>query len=136
MHCPLGLAEDADIPGFADPVLRRRARHVVSENDRVRGMVMALQAGDAAVAGQLMIESHESLAGDFDASTPVVDALVDALVTRPGVFGARVTGGGFGGCVVALARPGSLDPGEWPGRAWRVSAADGAAVRPVARPIG
>jgi len=130
LHHPLGQAEEADIPGFFDPVLRRRARHVVSECRRVREMVGALTAGDLATVGRLLVESHRSLAVDFEVSTPVVDALVDSLVARRGVLGARMTGGGFGGCVVALTVPGSLDPTEWPGRAWRVAGADGASVRP------
>jgi len=67
----------------------------------------------------LLVESHRSLAGDFAVSTPTLDALVDRLLHTPGVFGARLTGAGFGGCVVALARPGAtgealvLSPGTW-----------------------
>ena len=92
-------------------------------------MAPALAAGDGATAGQLMLESHRSLSGDFAASTPVVDALVAEVAAVPGVHGARMTGGGFGGCVVALCEPGALDPARWPGQAWRVQACGGAAVR-------
>lgn len=67
-----------------------------------------------------MAESHASLAGDFEVSTPTVDALVSRLAATPGVHGARMTGGGFGGCVVALTEPGLLCEG------WTVQAAPGA----------
>ena len=126
---PLGLAGDDDVRGLSDPLLRARARHVVSECRRVRQMAPALAAGDGVTAGRLMVESHRSLAGDFAASTPVVDALVAEVMSLPGVHGARMTGGGFGGCVVALCEPGALDPSRWPGRAWRVHPCDGASVR-------
>lgn len=128
---PLGQAEHADVGGFVDPALRRRVRHVVSECRRVREMAEALRQGDLAACGRAMVESHRSLSGDFEASTPAVDALVESLLARPGVHGARMTGGGFGGCVVALAEPGALDPAEWPGRAWRVEASDGVTLRLV-----
>jgi galactokinase len=58
-------------------------------------------------------------------STPVLDSLVEALNSRPGVFGARMTGAGFGGCVVALSRPGAIDIEALPTAAWRVEASDG-----------
>jgi galactokinase len=125
---PPGLAGDLDVRGLLDPVLRARARHVVSECRRVREMVPALAAGDGATAGRLMLESHRSLSGDFAASTPVVDALVAEVAALPGVYGARMTGGGFGGCVVALCQPGALDPARWPARAWRVRPCGGATV--------
>ena len=70
-----------------------------------------------------MDESHRSLRDDYASSAPVVDALWEELGEMPGVLGARITGGGWGGCVVALARPGSLS-----GRGWRVRAVDGATV--------
>ncbi|MHB8219330.1 MAG: galactokinase [Acidimicrobiales bacterium] len=117
---PLGQAETADLPGILDPVLRRRARHVVTECARVRSLAHALEHGDLVTAGSLMAESHRSLADDFEASTPEVDVLVHELAAQPGVYGARMTGGGFGGCVVAITVPDALDPGAWPGRAWRV----------------
>jgi galactokinase len=122
---PLGLATAADVPGLSDPVLRRRASHVVSECARVRAMAGALVHDDLTAAGRLLTESHRSLAGDFDVSTPVLDDLVEHLGRRPGVFGARMTGAGFGGCVVALTRPGAVDTDAWPTPAWRVRASDG-----------
>jgi galactokinase len=122
---PLGSADAADLVGLRDPLLRRRARHVVSECRRVRRCATAFRAGDLAEAGALMNESHQSLAGDFEVSNPALDALVESLIARPGVFGARMTGAGFGGCVVALTRPGAIDPASLSTPAWRVEASDG-----------
>ena len=122
---PLGLAADRDLPGLRDSRLRRRARHVMTECARVRAMAEALTAGDVVEAGRLMGESHRSLAGDFEVSTPELDELVADLEERPGVFGARMTGAGFGGCVVALSRPGALALDGLGARAWRVAAVDG-----------
>jgi len=79
-----------------------RARHVVSENARVLAAAEALAAGRVAALGPLLRESHESLRDDYEVSTPELDALVAALEDA-GALGARLTGAGFGGCVVALA---------------------------------
>ena len=122
---PLGLAGAADLTALRDPLLRRRARHVITECERVRRCAAAFAAGDLGQAGALMTESHRSLADDFDVSTPEVDALVAHLESLGGVFGDRMTGAGFGGCVVALGRPGAVDLGRLPGRGWRVEATDG-----------
>jgi galactokinase len=74
-----------------------------------------------------MIESHASLRDEFDVSTSVLDQLVDQLVALPGVFGARLTGAGFGGCVVALCERGAVaDPNAISGRGWIVRPSDGA----------
>ena len=109
---PLRLISDVgSLDGLEDPVLRRRARHVVTENARVRDAVRALASGSLDDLGQLLLESHASLAADFEVSTPRLDELVADLRARPGVFGARLTGAGFGGCAVALCRPGALDVG-------------------------
>ena len=108
---PLRTATMSDVARIADGLVRRRARHVVTENARVAAFAAALEAGDVAEAGRLMAASHASLRDDFDVSTPVVDALVARLAAMPGVLGVRMTGGGFGGCVVALARPGALHEG-------------------------
>lgn len=105
---PLGLAGPDDVVGLRDPVLRRRARHVVAECARVDAVAAALVAGDLATVGALLVESHRSLADDFEVSTPAVDAAVAALLACPGVHGARLTGGGFGGSVVAVAEPGAV----------------------------
>ena len=125
---PLGRLGPTEAAGIPDPVLRRRARHVASECERVRSVVGALRTGDLAEAGRLMTASHHSLAHDFDVSTPALDALVAWLGAQPGVFGARLTGAGFGGCVVALTEPGAVDVGALPTPAWRVRATGGANV--------
>jgi len=103
---PLPTADLASIEALADPVLRRRARHVRTECDRVERFAAALRADDLATCGRLMVASHESLRDDFEVSTPQLDRLVERLRATPGVHGARLTGAGFGGCVVALADPG------------------------------
>ena len=125
---PLGRCAPDDLVALRDPVLARRARHVVTECARVRDTASALLADDLVTAGALLTASHRSLADDYAVSTPVLDDLVAALTTQPGVLGARMTGAGFGGCVVALTRPGAVDTGAWPTPAWRVAACDGALV--------
>ena len=82
--------------------LRSRARHILTENQRVLDMVSCARRDDMERAGQLINESHTSLRDDFAVSTPEVDALVARLQALPGVHGARIMGGGFGGCVVVL----------------------------------
>jgi galactokinase len=89
-----------------DPVLGRRARHVVTENQRVLDGVAALRAGDAGVFGRLMNASHASMRDDYETSTTEIDVLVDLARAHEGVFGARLTGGGFGGAIVAIVRAG------------------------------
>ena len=120
---PLRLATAADAERIADPVVRARARHVVSENERVRRFAAALADDDRPAAGRLMLDSHRSLRDDFQTSTASMDALVERLAALPGVFGARMTGGGFGGCAVALAEPGALREG------WVVRPVAGASVQ-------
>ena len=88
-------------------------------------MCAALASGDLAAAGVAMDESHRSLADQFEVTTPALDDLVASLRGRPGVHGARMTGAGFGGCVVALCEPGSLDPGSLGRPAWEVTSVDG-----------
>jgi galactokinase len=90
-----------------EPVLQRRARHVVTENDRTLHTARAIRAGDWPEAGRLMIASHASLRDDYEVSCPELDWLVERACTAPGVFGARMTGGGFGGCIVSLVRTGA-----------------------------
>jgi galactokinase len=82
----------------------RRCRHVVSENQRVVAAAGALQSGDAELFGHLMYESHASLRSDYEVSCQELDLLVDLASSRRGVYGARMTGGGFGGCTVNLIR--------------------------------
>lgn len=103
---PLPGATAEDIATLRDPLIRARARHVANECRRVQDFAAALDAHDVARAGELMTESHRSLRDDFEVSTPALEACVDALLAVPGVHGARLTGAGFGGCVVALADPG------------------------------
>lgn len=81
---------------------RRRARHVITENERVLAFKAAAGSGDWSAAGRLMRESHTSLRDDFDVSCRELDLICDAVGRLDGVFGCRMTGGGFGGCVVAL----------------------------------
>jgi galactokinase len=85
------------------PTLYRRARHVVTEIDRVDRAADALESGELDVFGRLMNESHASLREDFECCPPQVDDLARIVRECPGVYGTRMTGGGFGGCVVALA---------------------------------
>ena len=119
-----------DIEDIEDPRLRRRARHVWSECARVTAFAESISS-DRVQAGRLMTESHRSLSELFEVSTPRIDALVADLVGRPGVLGARMTGGGFGGCIVALTDLGALDPASFD-RAWRVAASEGARLTSAA----
>jgi len=80
----------------------RRARHVVSENARTLACAAALEAGDLAAVGRLWAASHASLRDDYEVSSAELDALVEIALATPGVVAARMTGAGFGGCVVAL----------------------------------
>ena len=100
---PLRLAEVENVRNIADDVLRRRAMHVVSENERVRRATVALALQDMTTFGQLMNESHQSLRDNFEVSTNQMDEAVRSAQQTPGVFGARMTGGGFGGCIVIIA---------------------------------
>ena len=87
--------------------LDRRVRHVLTENRRVLEMVDALRAGDLGRAGQLLKASHQSLRDDFEVSIPELDLLVELAAGLPEVFGARMTGGGFGGSVLLLTTRGA-----------------------------
>lgn len=119
---PLRHASLAALDGIDDPVIRRRARHVITENDRVMRAAKALRRGDWASVGVAMGESHRSLRDDFEVSTPLLDEVVETLEHTDGVHGARLTGAGFGGCVVALCEPGEVVLGR------PVVASDGARV--------
>ncbi len=100
---PLRLAEVGSVRNIDNDILRRRALHVVSENERVRRATVALVLHDMKTFGQLMNESHESLRDNFEVSTNQMDEAVRNAQQTPGVFGARMTGGGFGGCIVIVA---------------------------------
>jgi galactokinase len=82
----------------------RRCRHVIRENDRVISAAAALRAGDLAHFGKLMNESHRSLRDDYEVSSPELDVLVAIASTLDGVYGTRMTGGGFGGCTITLVK--------------------------------
>ncbi len=86
------------------PVLAKRAQHIVQEHARVHDTVEALQRGDLAMVGRLLTASHRSSQHLFENSTPALDQLVDLLAQHPAVLGARLTGGGFGGAVMALTK--------------------------------
>ena len=83
-------------------LIYRRCRHVVSENARVMEAVGALESGDVAVFGRLMAESHRSLRDDYEVSCTELDLMVELAGQAKGVLGARMTGGGFGGCTINL----------------------------------
>jgi len=102
------LREATEIGGLPEP-LRSRARHVMTENARVDAMVAALRARDLEQAGRLLDEGHASLRDDYAASVPEVERAVERLKAA-GAAGARMVGGGFGGAVLALLRPGVVGP--------------------------
>lgn len=87
------------------PLIARRACHVVSENARVADFVDSSIRGDPARMGRLMVESHRSLQHDYEVSCQELDFLVDTALSIDGVYGSRMTGGGFGGCTVSMLRP-------------------------------
>ena len=120
---PLRTADLDAVASIGNDVIRRRARHVVTENGRVRDFAAAIARGNYNEAGALMVRSHDSLRVDFEVSTPVMDAAVRDALASPGVLGCRMTGGGFGGCIVALCRPDTTLDGM------RVRAVAGAALR-------
>ncbi|MGH3411746.1 MAG: galactokinase [Marmoricola sp.] len=94
-------ASDGDLDRIEDPLLRRRARHVVTENQRVTEVAALLRAGRLVGIGPLLHASHVSMRDDYEISVPELDAVVEAA-TGAGAVGARMTGGGFGGSAIAL----------------------------------
>ncbi|MCC6625908.1 MAG: galactokinase [Chloroflexi bacterium] len=127
---------EADLP----PLVYRRARHVVGENARTLAAVEALTSGDLTTLGQHLNASHDSLRDDYQVSCRELDALVDICRADPATYGARMTGGGFGGCMIALVAAEALErveaaiTREYPARTglqptlYRVTAVDGASV--------
>jgi galactokinase len=97
--------DETDLPRLVllPAVEARRARHVITENARVLSAVSALQGGDLDRLGALFIASHQSMRDDYEISTPEIDLLVELAIQLPGVYGARLTGGGFGGAIVIAA---------------------------------
>ena len=103
---------DAKLPQLtlvSDPVARRRARHAISESDRVGEFVTASAMRDPWEMGRLFVASHRSLQYDYEVSCEELDFLVDAAVDLPYVYGCRMTGGGFGGCTVNMMKPGTSE---------------------------
>ncbi len=90
--------------GMLSDTIRRRCRHVITENARVLESTRALTSGDVSRFGKLMYDSHLSLQHDYEVSCPELDVMVDICAEAEGVFGARMTGAGFGGCVVCLVK--------------------------------
>jgi galactokinase len=88
-----------------DPTVRRRARHVITENDRTAAAAEALTVDDLKAVGNLMVASHASLRDDFEVSCPELNLLVEIALGVEGVYGARLTGAGFGGSMVTLVQP-------------------------------
>lgn len=114
-HFHVPALRDVDLEMFGrraaelDDVTRRRARHVVSENDRTLRAVDAMGSADARALGRLMNESHESLRDDFEVTSDALNAIVEIARDAPGCLGARMTGAGFGGCAVALVEESASD---------------------------
>jgi len=114
---PAGAATWREVPAEClpalaarlEPVYARRARHVLTENDRVDAVCAALAAGDLERAGALVREGHASLRDDYEVSVPELDALCEIADATAGCFGSRLTGAGFGGCTIHLVEPGRAD---------------------------
>ena len=92
-----------------DELIRRRARHVISENQRVLNAVSSLQKGDILQFGALMNASHESLRDNYEVTGIELDTMVEAAQKIKGVAGSRMTGAGFGGCTVSLVQKDSVE---------------------------
>ncbi len=110
-HPGVESLRDVSLPLFdqvqagIEGVPRRRARHIVSENQRVLDFAAAARAQDLSAMGKLFMASHRSMQHDYEITCEEIDFLVDEAVKLPGVYGARMTGGGFGGCTVNLVAP-------------------------------
>jgi galactokinase len=98
-----------DLTFIHDVIALRRARHIITENQRVLDFIAASRRGDLAEMGRLLVASHRSLQTDYEVSCEELDFLVDAAMSVPGVIGARMTGGGFGGCTVNFVEPAAVD---------------------------
>lgn len=98
------------VAGIGDDLIRRRARHVVSENLRVKHAANALRMGDLHTFGRLMTASHTSMKDDYEVTGLEMDTLAETAQNIDGCLGARMTGGGFGGCAIALVRKNAIQP--------------------------
>ena len=96
--------------GELPDIVFRRCRHVVGEIARTTEAAHELGRQNYEEFGELMLQSHHSLRDDYEVSVPELDYLVEQAMTVKGVYGARTTGGGFGGCIVALTQPRSVEP--------------------------
>jgi galactokinase len=101
----LGMGDLPRVEALPEP-LRRRARHVVTEDERVLQAVAALKVGDLSQLGRLFYASHASMRDDYQVSVPEIDLIVELAQAEPTIYGARLTGGGFGGSVVMLGHGG------------------------------
>jgi galactokinase len=108
---PINFLSDMSFPEFVsvkhlipETTIRKRARHILSENQRVLDAVAALRHGDLPLLGQLMNASHNSLRYDYEVTGAELDALAEAARRTPGVLGSRMTGAGFGGCTISLVQ--------------------------------
>lgn len=99
-----------DVRMGMDPTAYKRGKHVITEIQRCTDFATAMEKKDYAAAGQLMYGSHASLRDDYAVSCPELDVLVEIARTVPGVYGARMTGGGFGGCIVAMTTASAVEP--------------------------
>ena len=93
------------LDALPDETMKKRVRHVVTEIERVRSFVRAFAQGDIKAAGRLFNASHDSLAADYEVTVPELDVAVD-VARKNGAYGARMTGGGFGGSIIALVDKG------------------------------
>jgi galactokinase len=98
----LSLEQLEDKLGLFNQTLYNRARHVITANQRVLEAEQAMKNGDAAALGELMNASHDSMRDDYEISREEMDQMVSIAQEQPGCYGARMTGGGFGGCAIAL----------------------------------
>jgi galactokinase len=99
----------AELAPSLDPVVARRATHVVNENARPAALAKALSTERLERAGELMSDSHRSLRDLYEVSSPELDCMVELAAHQDGCYGARLTGAGFGGCAIALVDRGRLD---------------------------
>lgn len=108
--CEISLAEFNEVGSvITNEIDFKRARHIISENERVKNAVVALNQNDLVEFGRLLTASHTSLRDDFDVTGHELDTLVAAALNHEGVFGARMTGAGFGGCAIALVKNDNVD---------------------------
>lgn len=105
----VGLEQLHSAESELDEISYHRAHHVITENHRVMNAVQAMRAGDAATLGALMNASHTSLRDDFEVTNDALDIMAGLAQTQPACYGARMTGGGFGGCVVGLVQENKVE---------------------------